>query len=591
MIRRRVQREAGKQRVSISVPAPDKRAGRVLTPEPLARALCHWAIRAADDVVLDLGVGEGAFALAAFDRLRALGAADLRAASLIYGAEQDAAVFACAQAMARMRLGMTLPNVVCADFYDSDLPSADAVVGNPPYIRRHYQNDHALLCAALTAGKNLGLTDAYCHFLLRGCSALRAGGRLAVIVSASWLDMQYGRALKRVLLEDFRLRLLLAFDRRVFSNALIKPVVILAEKLASKGTVSFGRLTQGESLDGLGGILEKLTAEDQVNSAAIAQVAQSDLSASLLWSAFLKAPDVYADLLREAPLTPLMHMAESRIGLQTFAKRFYIMTGAEGNTWGIEKEYLLPLVFSPRETRGPVIDDLKKVPHMVFACDKSEEALHGTGAWRYITSGMRATVRVRGKQQTVAGFHTAPRLVRARRRPWYNLLTAIERRERYPILLPRRFFEFYLVIHNLAGAIANEDFMELRPLSGDTGVAPLLAFLNSSIGEYVVRTHSFQYGGGVYNLNPGEVRNIPVIDLSEIFPPDRARLAQAWDAFVASFQTTYGRSNLDGAVSKVLGISPELQTRIGDALALFLQLARTANQPYQTVGTDCATFQ
>jgi hypothetical protein len=529
---------------------------------------------------LDLGVGEGAFALAAFHRLRALGADQAGAAARIHGAERDPDVFRRAQETAKLRLGRDLPNVVCADFYNVELPSVHAVVGNPPYIRRHYQDDPAKLRGASGGQSAAGLTDAYCFFLLRACAALWSGGRLAVIVSASWLDMKYGQDLKRLLVDQFRLHLLLGFEGRVFRNALVKPVIILAEKVPDDNQVAFASLSHAATLESLQHAVENLTDGRSSSITPLTRVAKSELRPALPWTTFFKAPDVYADVSRQAPLTSLKDVAESRIGLQTFAKPFYIMTRAQACSRGIEPEYLLPLVLSPKDVKSPVIADSAHVRHLVFACDQPEAVLRGTAAGRYISFAMRTAVRVRGRDETVQGFHQAPRLLRARRRPWYNLLTDIQRRDTYPILLPRRVFESYLVIQNRAGAVANEDFIELRPFGGETGVAPLLAFLNSSLGEFLVRSHAFQYGGGVFNLNPGAVRDIPVLDPAELADAERARLARAWDGFVADYGTAGAREKLSYEVVDVLGLSPRLHRRLEDALALFVGLARTASKTH-----------
>ena len=58
----------------------------------------------------------------------------------------------------------------------------------------------------------------------------QAGGRLALIVSDSWLDMRYGTAFKDYLLRTFRIRGMLGFQSQVFPDVLVRPVVILAEK-------------------------------------------------------------------------------------------------------------------------------------------------------------------------------------------------------------------------------------------------------------------------------------------------------------------------------------------------------------------------
>src|SRR5205823_5533221 len=117
----------------------------------------------------------------------------------------------------------------------------------------------------------------------RACRALRPGGRLAVVVSASWLDMKYGQELKRALLERFRIHLLLGFEGRVFQDALVKPVVLLAEKDAPSGETTFARLADAASLATLPAALSRFTGGDRLPAAAVAQVRPSDLHPDRPW--------------------------------------------------------------------------------------------------------------------------------------------------------------------------------------------------------------------------------------------------------------------------------------------------------------------
>lgn len=561
----------------------DKRIGRVLTPATLATALCEWAIRAPTDAVLDLGVGEGAFALAAFERLRGLGAGDTEAAGRVYGWERDPDVLERAQRSAVSRLGRRLPRLFCADFHRAVLPDVDAVVGNPPYIRRHYQEEAEELQDRFEVRNGGGLTDAYCYFLIRACRALRPGGRLAVVVSASWLDMKYGEDLKRLLLEAFSIRVILGFEGRVFPNALVKPVVVLAEKRRNDDAVSFAVLGARSSLAEIQTLLELPASSPVGPETSMVRVPQHDLSPALPWSSFLKAPDLHAAVLQAIPLVPLRAVADSRIGLQTFAKRFFILSKAEAAAWNIESEFLLPLCFSPRDFKSPIIARPEQTPYVVFACDRPTDQLRETGAGRYIEHAMSTVVQVRGKDETVIGFHRAPRLARANRVPWYNIRTSIERRGSFPILLPRRTFESYLVLHDRLGAVANEDFLEIRPLLGVPHVVPLLAFLNSSLGEFLVRSQGFQYGGGVFNLNPGAVRDLPVLDPASLSADQRAKIDTAWDTFLHHMPRNpdLGRGALDHALQEVLGMPAGLLPRVSAAVAAFRHSARAAGRAYR----------
>jgi hypothetical protein len=116
--------------------------------------------------------------------------------------------------------------------------------------------------------------------------------------------------------------------------------------------------------------------------------------------------------------------------------------------------------------------------------------------------------------------------------------------------------------------VANEDFIEIRPHSGEEYLRELLAFLNSTVGEYLVRVHSFQYGGGVFNLNPGDVPKIPVPDPAEM--DHRGKLGSAWQDFVQAHNSSDARRKLDEAVTSGLGIPRMLL----DELTIELELLR-----------------
>ena len=95
------------------------------------------------------------------------------------------------------------------------------MVGNPPSGRNWQQRDVEALRAAAEAlpeaGKLSRLTDPQCYFVIHGARFLKPGGRLALILSDSWLDMRYGTAFKEYLLRTFVVRASSGF-RRGFSG-------------------------------------------------------------------------------------------------------------------------------------------------------------------------------------------------------------------------------------------------------------------------------------------------------------------------------------------------------------------------------------
>ena len=86
--------ERTKVAMALSSPAVDRRKqlGAFYTPPHLVSALVDWAIRDADDRILEPAAGEAAFLLAALKRLKLLGASD--SGSRVVGVEIDAAAAA-----------------------------------------------------------------------------------------------------------------------------------------------------------------------------------------------------------------------------------------------------------------------------------------------------------------------------------------------------------------------------------------------------------------------------------------------------------------------------------------------------------------
>jgi len=122
---------------------------------------------------------------------------------------------------------------------------------------------------------------------------------------------------------------------------------------------------------------------------------------------FLRAPDIFYTILKKGKgkLVRLGDIAEVRFGIKTGANDFFYLPSKyfdlkdEGDYYRlipkqeglpddikIEKEFLKPVIKSPRECKSIIINpnDLK---YKVFVCHKSKSELRGTGALKYIEWG------------------------------------------------------------------------------------------------------------------------------------------------------------------------------------------------------------
>ena len=117
-------------------------------------------------------------------------------------------------------------------------------------------------------------------------------------------------------------------------------------------------------------------------------------------------------------------------------------------------------------------------------------------------------------------------------------------------MLPRRVYEKFMVFWNRRAIIANEDFLEAKPKVPED-LFPILTLLNSSFGEFMIRSVGHIYGGGVCNLNPNDLKILPILDVGRLDAIGRKALAAAFDAFVKT-----GGANqtlLDTQVFKIAG--------------------------------------
>lgn len=312
------------------------------------------------------------------------------------------------------------------------------------------------------------------------------------------------------------------------------------------------------------------------NGIAVSTIPQRELDPGKPWGLYLKTPEVYTSLVRGGALTELRQLASSRIGIQTLAGGFYILSRQRLQNCGIPKAYVQPLAFSPRDFGCPTIESEGDVRHYVLYVETEKDEISEPAVRRYIDDAEKQLVPIRGKGKTVVGYHNLPRLQKARRNPWYNLATEIQRRGRYSILLPRRFYEEFVVIWNQARVVANENFIELEPYD-EAWIKPMLAFFNSSYFELIARSHAQLYGGGVYNLNPADVPNLPFLNVRRLTEPQIGELVEAYDKFANSSKEE-GRTILDACLRQSLLLTNIELPEVREAVLQLREISRRAKR-------------
>jgi hypothetical protein len=302
---------------------------------------------------------------------------------------------------------------------EADKPGGfDIVIANPPYVRQEgikqrMGEAYKKTLLSIYSGAAEGKSDLYVYFYARGMEILRPGGVHVFVCSNSWLDVGYGGKLQGFLLQTGNVQAI--YDsavERQFSTASVNTIISVIRKGEHKETdvTTFYYLQEAfdDALrpDGNKRIVTRTRKElweagieqdeqdtqDEKNKQK--HPAHSVHPVKYLgdkWGGkYLRAPDIYWTILKKGKgkLVRLGDIATVRFGIKTGANEFFYLDAAKIAEWGIEDEFLKPVIKSPRECRGFQID-ASQLRVKLFMCHKDKSGLKGTRALIYIADGER----------------------------------------------------------------------------------------------------------------------------------------------------------------------------------------------------------
>ncbi|MEI6143410.1 MAG: Eco57I restriction-modification methylase domain-containing protein, partial [Mariniphaga sp.] len=120
----------------------------------------------------------------------------------------------------------------------------DVVIGNPPYISLAKDDKNSYYKTSYSTFNTSG--DIYCLFYEFGQKILKANARLAFITSNKWLRANYGKELRKFLLENTNPQLLIDFSwYQVFENASVDTNILSYLKQPNSG-IAQGVLANNE---------------------------------------------------------------------------------------------------------------------------------------------------------------------------------------------------------------------------------------------------------------------------------------------------------------------------------------------------------
>lgn len=220
--------------------------GGYYTPKPIADFLARWAIQTPTTKVLEPSCGDGILREFAIETLISLGAENTTIKNLVQGIELDPQEAQKASERTHKPNGLPLAQIDVGDFftycqtYLFEDRQFDAIIGNPPFIR--YQNfpEHQRTMAFYLmqqAGLHPSrLTNSWVPFLVAATLLLKKTGRLAMVIPAELLQVNYAAELRYFLSNYYSYLTLITFKKLVFTGTQQEVVLLLGEKNGSDHT-------------------------------------------------------------------------------------------------------------------------------------------------------------------------------------------------------------------------------------------------------------------------------------------------------------------------------------------------------------------
>jgi adenine-specific DNA-methyltransferase len=325
-----------------------KRLGAYYTDERIADFLVRWALRSAQDTVVDPSFGGGVFLEAAARRLKTLGGS----VKQVYGVELDEAVHTQVSYELQVLYGFRAKNLVHSDFFKlkpKQLPLLDAVVGNPPFIRyQSFKGDgrEAALAKLKAKGVTLNsLASSWAAFAVGSTTLLRQGGRLAFVLPMELGHASYARPVFDYLTRSFERLTLLTFREPLFPELAQDTLLLLAEnKTRSEARV---KLLDLESLEDLEALSEASLERAQTIDAKAIIAGREKLNFYFLSE---DAQRLYKRLMTES--SRLGDVANVGIGYVTGANDFFHLSQQEAKSWKLNENVLKPALYKGSAFKG-----------------------------------------------------------------------------------------------------------------------------------------------------------------------------------------------------------------------------------------------
>ncbi|MFW6282237.1 MAG: HsdM family class I SAM-dependent methyltransferase [bacterium] len=401
-----------------------------------------------------------------------------------------------------------------------------AIICNPPYIiYKNYNNNDLINFFNQKLDINLsGFSNLYILFLLKSLFELRENGRMAYIIPSNFLNADYGREIKKILINKHSLRYVIILKYNIF-EPITSSSILLFENKDSNREISFinikdkrdffrvfGEKKSTNISDIFNNTHPKLSIDNYDDREQIKYNLES-LDHERKWSFYYKKKKIA----KYHKLVPFSKYASVHRGIATGANDFFLFNQNKIQEKKIDKKFFQPCVsrasyikkdiFSQKDWDALVQKDKNVYLLKIDNKDSDDDKIK-----KYIKEG--------------CNLNYDKRYLTSHRNPWYSVEN-IPPAEILVKVFTRERVSFHINeagVHNLTAfhCIYPEQKEYFRLLK---------VYLLTDIARDIIGADGRNCGNGLKKFEPNDIANSYIIDLARIEDKDQKRILCLYEKY------------------------------------------------------------